>query len=65
MKKERILMAVGLLLVVAHYFIDPFYSLPDFFKGLLFGVGLGLEIIALVWMKRKAGICDKKQEPTI
>jgi hypothetical protein len=66
MKKERILLAIGLLLVTAHYFIDPFYPLPDFFKGLLTGTGLGLEIIALIKMRKKGGgICSKKQEPIV
>jgi hypothetical protein len=62
MKKERILLAISLLLVTAHYFINPFFLMPDYLRGLLIGVGLGLEIIALVMMKRKGSVCNKKRE---
>jgi hypothetical protein len=66
MKKERILLAIGLLLVTAHYLINSFYPLPDFFSGFLIGTGLGLEIIAIVRIRGKGGtICNKKQEPII
>ena len=65
MKKERILLAIGLLLVSAHYFIAPFYSLPDFVRGILIGAGLGLEIIALVLIRRKCGSICKNQKTAI
>jgi hypothetical protein len=68
MKKERILLAIGLLLLTAHYFIDPFFSMPDYLRGFLVGIGFGLEIIALIRMNRirkNGGFCSNKQEPTI
>jgi len=43
-----ILLAAGLLLIAFTQILTRFVSLPDFVKGALTGIGIGLEIIAII-----------------
>jgi hypothetical protein len=53
----RILIAVGLLMVVLPTVIKDFsVTVPDFFRGLSLGLGLGLEVIGLVIQKKAGGL---------
>jgi len=64
MKTGRRLVALGLLIAIAgSSFVTPYFSMPDFLKGFLMSIGISLEIIGIVMMKRKGSSCNKKQEP--
>jgi hypothetical protein len=55
LRTARILIAVGLLMIVFPTVIKDFsIIIPDFFRGLLAGLGLGLEVIGLI-LQRNAG----------
>jgi hypothetical protein len=53
----RLLFSIGLLLVTVPTLIKNYAPIPDFFRGLLLGIGLALEIVGIVKMKQnqKAG----------
>ncbi len=54
MKKEKkekqvnVLMITGMLIVALAIVLNRFTNLPDFIKGLCYGVGVGLEILYLL-----------------
>ena len=47
----RLLLSIGLLLVVLPAMISDFIKFPDFLRGLLIGIGLTMEIGAIIKMK--------------
>ena len=49
---ERLLIAGGLLLTTIPGIFAEYVKIPDFFHGLLLGMGLGLEIWGLILLKR-------------
>ncbi|MGN6180837.1 MAG: hypothetical protein ACTHNW_16765 [Mucilaginibacter sp.] len=51
------LVAAGLLLAAVPSLVNDWIHIPDFVRGILVGVGIGLEIIGLIRMsrRRKAG----------
>jgi len=51
-QRARILTSSGLLLAVMPTFINDYIKVPDFFRGALMGLGLGLEIFGLILMRR-------------
>jgi hypothetical protein len=56
MKEEKqlyLLFLVGILLMAALYLINH-SNTPDFFKGLIFGVGIGL-IVSFIIRKMRSG----------
>ena len=48
-KAVRII-AIGLLLVTIPFLIKEFVPIPDFFRGLLMGVGIAFEAVGLLLM---------------
>ena len=48
----RLLLITGLLLSTMPPFIAEYITIPDFFRGLLAGVGLSLEFAALILARR-------------
>jgi hypothetical protein len=57
-RKEVLFVSIGLLMVTTPTLINDWTPIPDFFRGVLAGLGIGLEIIGLILIvKRK-----KKQE---
>jgi len=46
------MLPLGMLFVVAGILLRQFATLPDFADGLLFGVGIGLLVMALVIKSR-------------
>jgi len=48
----KLMLPLGLLFVVAGILLRQFATLPDFADGLLFGVGIGLLVMALVIKSR-------------
>jgi len=50
----RLFIPVGLLLVVLPIFINThFVALPDFFQGMLTGMGIALELTGFILLRRK------------
>lgn len=54
------LMAIGLLLVSLMPIVARHFAIPDFARGFVTGLGLTLEVIALVKMQRSR--CRKSNE---
>ncbi|RZJ33821.1 MAG: hypothetical protein EOO51_12340 [Flavobacterium sp.] len=52
LRKPYIIMAMGLLLVVSVQFIARRYAIADFWHGSIVGAGIGLELVALLQMRR-------------
>jgi hypothetical protein len=48
----RLLIAGGLLLATMPLLFKEYIPMPDFARGFLEGLGLGMEIIGLVFIKR-------------
>ena len=48
----RILVTLGLLLIAIPFLINNYIKIPDFFRGLILGLGIGLEIIGVILLKR-------------
>jgi len=45
-------MAAGLLILVSPFFLGIYMSVPDYQRGLIAGIGLGLEMLALRNIRR-------------
>ncbi len=57
-----LLISIGLLLVVLPILINNFIKIPDFLRGLLMGIGLIMEITALVMLKKGANAASKNTQ---
>jgi hypothetical protein len=56
LRTARILIAIGLLMTVLPTAIKDFsIIIPNFFRGLLAGLGLGLEVVGLVLQRNASG----------
>lgn len=51
-KSALALLMIGLLLVTLTPIINRYFPLPDFLKGLMNGLGLTIEVIALIKIDR-------------
>ncbi|MEO5911037.1 MAG: hypothetical protein ABIP95_09135 [Pelobium sp.] len=49
---QKILLAIGLFLASMNLLLIHYLNLPDFMAGLITGISIGLEIIAIVLLKR-------------
>lgn len=47
------LIAIGLLLVTVPFIVNDWIPVPDFIRGALVGIGIGLEIVGLIRMKNR------------
>ncbi|MGF7232431.1 hypothetical protein [Arachidicoccus sp.] len=47
-RKHLILTAIGLLLLVFTWLVAQFIFIPDSLKGVLMGIGIGIEVLALI-----------------
>jgi len=56
----RILIGVGLVMTTTSTLIAHYIALPDFFRGMMIGVGAGFEITGAVIIRRtqKSGMCS-------
>jgi hypothetical protein len=52
-RREQQFICIGLLLVTTPTLINDWIKVPDFFRGALMGLGLGLEIGGLVLMTKR------------
>jgi hypothetical protein len=48
----RLFLTIGLLLITAPFIIANYVSIPDFFRGLSVGIGIGLEIVGVKKLKQ-------------
>jgi len=53
---ERLMIPIGLLLVTTPTLINDWVHLPDFVRGAFFGLGLGLETMGLIYLRRKRSV---------
>lgn len=51
-RKERLLIAIGLILTTTPQMLRSYTTLPDFILGAFVGIGLVLEITAFIRLKR-------------
>jgi multisubunit Na+/H+ antiporter MnhB subunit len=51
-KRVTLLLITGMLLMSLALFLNTHTQLPDFIKGLVYGIGLGL-LVLFVWRTRK------------
>jgi len=51
--RVRLLFSIGLLMVVLPALINQWVKIPDFFRGVLMGTGLVMEIASLIIIKRR------------
>jgi hypothetical protein len=51
-RRDKLLLIAGLLLISLALFLNTHTQLPDFLKGLIYGIGLGL-LILFVWKIKK------------
>jgi len=49
---ERLMLAIGLLMVTLPQLLKIYIHIPDFLLGALVGGGLGLEIMAFIKLKK-------------
>jgi len=58
-KPVLILLVIGLLLTTLMPIVNRYFPMPDVVKGFLMGLGLTIEVIALIKMDRnkKKSIC--------
>lgn len=47
MKHHNIYMSLGLLISSSYLFLNNFSAIPDFFQGLITGLGIGLMMVGL------------------
>jgi hypothetical protein len=60
MKQARWYMASGCLLAVTANIVSRYTELPDFLKGFILGLGIALEIWALIIYRREGRVCEKE-----
>jgi hypothetical protein len=49
---ERLFVPIGLLLVTVPFLVNDWVPVPDFLRGALMGLGIGLEIIGIIKLKK-------------
>ncbi len=52
-KKSRMVFLIGVFIIATFGIVSHYTPVPDFYKGSLLGIGMGLMILALI--KRKHG----------
>jgi hypothetical protein len=61
-RREQLLLCIGLLLTTMPMLFKPYITMPDFARGFLQGVGMAMEISAIVLIrKRKNASCRTQQ----
>jgi hypothetical protein len=53
------LLAVGLLAVTLPTILKDFIHIPDFFRGFMMGLGLTMEVIGIILMRRQKVVQSK------
>ena len=49
-RREQLFISIGLLMATTPSLINDWIKIPDFFRGVLVGLGIGLEIGGLILM---------------
>nr|WP_309755717.1 hypothetical protein [Flavobacterium sp.] len=50
-RKSVILMSSGMFIIAVSQIFSHFVELPDFTKGLFFGIGIGMLLLAIIFGK--------------
>jgi hypothetical protein len=50
--RVRMLVPLGLFLIAIPFLINNYIKIPDFFRGLMMGLGIGLDILGIVQLRR-------------
>jgi len=53
-KRAELLLPIGLLMITVPFWLKKFVPLEDWLQGFIMGVGMGLEIVAIMYFV-KAG----------
>ena len=65
-KTGKSLLALGLLLAASSGIIKDFVHIPDFFRGVMMGVGAVSEITGFILIRKGANpFCKSNPEPSI
>lgn len=56
--QARFLVPIGLLMVTIPTMLGRYMNIPDLLKGLLAGVGIAMELLGLVAIRRKKSCCS-------
>jgi hypothetical protein len=48
----RLFLTIGLLLIIAPFLVTNYVPIPDFFRGLSMGLGIGFELLGLMKLMR-------------
>jgi hypothetical protein len=46
------LVPLGLFLIAIPFLINNYIKIPDFFRGLMMGLGIGLDILGIIQLRR-------------
>jgi hypothetical protein len=50
---ERLWISTGLLLVTVPFLVNDWVHVPDFIRGGLMGLGIGMEIMGMIKLKKR------------
>jgi len=50
---ERLWIPIGLLLETVPFLVNDWVHVPDFVRGSLMGLGIGMEIMGMIKLKKK------------
>lgn len=59
MIKSKLLLAAGLLLTAGAFMLARYAFVPDFVRGAMMGVGLGVEVLSLGMMQKREKVCAR------
>jgi hypothetical protein len=48
----RVLMPLGILLITIPFLLNIYIRIPDFYRGLAMGLGIGLEILSVILVRK-------------
>jgi hypothetical protein len=48
----RVLIPLGLLLITIPFLLNSYIRIPDFYRGLAMGLGIGLEILGVILIRK-------------
>ncbi|MDR3681774.1 MAG: hypothetical protein P4L41_17530 [Flavipsychrobacter sp.] len=57
---QRLLTASGLLMISLPLLFSRYVTIPDFYRGLIMGLGLALMILSLILQRKTNKVCFKE-----
>lgn len=52
-RKQQLLLSLGLFVISSSFILKHFINLSDAENGFIIGVGIGLEIVSLIYYRKK------------